>query len=60
MWINEVSVAPSHQGQGVGKAMVQELLQHARRLGCIEAWVLTDRTAVCAIMSPRHAAHLAR
>ncbi len=23
MWINEVGVAPSHQGQGVGKAMVQ-------------------------------------
>jgi aminoglycoside 6'-N-acetyltransferase I len=43
MWINEVGVAPSHQGQGVGKAMIQELLQHARRLGCREAWVLTDR-----------------
>ncbi len=44
MWINEVGVAPSHQGQGVGKAMIQELLQHAKRLGCREAWVLTDRT----------------
>ena len=44
MWINEVGVTASHQGQGVGKAMIQELLQHARRLGCREAWVLTDRT----------------
>ena len=44
MWINEVGVAPGHQGQGVGKAMIQELLQHARTLGCREAWVLTDRS----------------
>ena len=43
MWINEVGVAPSHQGQGVGKAMMQEFLQQARRVGCREAWVLTDR-----------------
>jgi ribosomal protein S18 acetylase RimI-like enzyme len=44
MWINEVGVAPSHQGRGLGKAMVQTLLQHAIRLGCREAWVLTDRS----------------
>ena len=44
MWINEVGVAPSHQGQGVGKAMMQALLRHAERLGCREAWVLTDRS----------------
>ena len=44
MWINEVGVAPSHQGRGLGKAIVQTLLQHARRLGCREAWVLTDRS----------------
>lgn len=43
MWINEVGVAPSHQGHGVGKAMIQALLQQAERLGCREAWVLTDR-----------------
>jgi GNAT superfamily N-acetyltransferase len=43
MWINEVGVAPSHQGRGLGKAIMQTLLQHAQRLGCREAWVLTDR-----------------
>ena len=44
LWINEVGVAPSHQGKGIGKAVVQTLLQHGRSLGCREAWVLTDRS----------------
>jgi GNAT superfamily N-acetyltransferase len=43
LWINEVGVAASHQGRGLGRAVVRALLQHARRLGCREAWVLTDR-----------------
>jgi aminoglycoside 6'-N-acetyltransferase I len=44
MWINEVGVAPRHQGRGLGKAVVRALLEHAKRLGCREAWVLTDRS----------------
>ena len=44
LWINEVGVAPEHQGRGVGKALTRTLLQHAERLGCREAWVLTDRS----------------
>ena len=44
LWINEVGVAPEHQGRGVGKAVVRTLLHHAKRLGCREAWVLTDRS----------------
>ena len=44
LWINEVGVAPSHQGRGIGKAVIQTLLQHGKRLGCGEAWVLTDRS----------------
>ncbi len=43
LWINEVGVAPSHQGRGIGKAIIEALLEHAKRLGCREAWVLTDR-----------------
>jgi ribosomal protein S18 acetylase RimI-like enzyme len=42
LWINEVGVAPSHQGHGVGKAVIRALLQHGERLGCGQAWVLTD------------------
>jgi aminoglycoside 6'-N-acetyltransferase I len=44
LWINEVGVAPSHHRRGIGKAIIEALLQHAKRLGCREAWVLTDRT----------------
>ena len=44
LWINEVGVAPSHQGRGIGKAVIAALLDHAERLGCGEAWVLTERS----------------
>ncbi len=42
LWINEVGVAFNHQGKGIGKKLMQALLEHAQKLGCIEAWVLTD------------------
>jgi GNAT superfamily N-acetyltransferase len=42
LWINEVGVAPTHQGQGVGRRLMEALLAHGRALGCTEAWVLTD------------------
>ncbi|MBI4750579.1 MAG: GNAT family N-acetyltransferase [Acidobacteria bacterium] len=44
LWINEVGVAPTHHGQGIGKAMMKSLLNLARELNCSEAWVLTERT----------------
>jgi ribosomal protein S18 acetylase RimI-like enzyme len=44
LWINEVGVADAHQGKGVGKAIMHELLQLGRQLGCVNAWVLTDRS----------------
>jgi len=44
LWINEIGVAPSHQRQGIGKALMQAILEEAKRSGCSEAWVLTDRT----------------
>lgn len=43
LWINEVAVARSHQRQGVGRSLMAELLAHGRALGCVNAWVLTDR-----------------
>jgi aminoglycoside 6'-N-acetyltransferase I len=49
MWINEVGVAESRRGCGLGKAVVQALLEEARRLGCAEAWVLTDRANAAAM-----------
>jgi aminoglycoside 6'-N-acetyltransferase I len=43
LWINEIGVASSHQRQGIGKALMQAILEEAKRSGCTEAWVLTDR-----------------
>ncbi|MEM7024616.1 MAG: GNAT family N-acetyltransferase [Pseudomonadota bacterium] len=43
LWINEVGVATTHQGQGVGKKLIGSMLEEGRRAGCSEAWVLTDR-----------------
>ena len=43
LWINEVGVTPEHHRRGVGKAIIAALLEHGRRLGCGEAWVLTER-----------------
>lgn len=48
LWINEVGVAPAHQGQGVGKALLKVLLAHGRSLGCREGWVLTEADNVVA------------
>ena len=42
LWVNEVGVAPTHQGRGIGRRMLAALLAHARALGCREAWVLTS------------------
>lgn len=44
LWINEVGVAPSHHGRGLGRGVVKALLEEGRRLGCRQAWVLTDRS----------------
>jgi aminoglycoside 6'-N-acetyltransferase I len=49
LWINEVGVAATHRKQGVGQQLVTTLLNHARTLGCVEAWVLTDRSNAAAM-----------
>lgn len=48
LWINEVAVAPPHRGAGVGRRLLHALLEHGRALGCVEAWVLTDRSNAAA------------
>jgi aminoglycoside 6'-N-acetyltransferase I len=49
MWINEVGVATNHRGRGVAGAILQRLFEVARVIGCVEAWVLTDRTNEAAL-----------
>lgn len=49
LWINEVSVAASHRRQRLATKLLRVLFDLARRLGCAEAWVLTDRENTAAI-----------
>jgi GNAT superfamily N-acetyltransferase len=41
-WINEIGVAPAYRNKGIGKGILTAMLAHARKIGCSEAWVLTD------------------
>lgn len=43
LWINEIGVAPAFQRQGIGRALMQAILEEGRKSGCTEAWVLTER-----------------
>ncbi|MBL8171991.1 MAG: GNAT family N-acetyltransferase [Acidobacteria bacterium] len=49
LWINEVGVAPSHQGQGLARKLMDAILAEGRRLGCSVAWVLTHRSNTAAM-----------
>jgi len=42
LFINEVGVAPTHQGLGIGRRLMSELLALGRSLDCTEAWVATE------------------
>jgi ribosomal protein S18 acetylase RimI-like enzyme len=48
LFINEVGVSGRYQGQGVGKRLMQELLEYGGNLGCTEAWVATEEDNVAA------------
>jgi aminoglycoside 6'-N-acetyltransferase I len=55
LWINEVGVAPTHQRRGLARALLDSLLGVGRRLGCSEAWVLTDEENAAARAAYRSA-----
>lgn len=48
LWINEVGVASTHRGRGIGRRLLEALLEHARHLGCREAWLGTEPENVAA------------
>jgi ribosomal protein S18 acetylase RimI-like enzyme len=48
LWINEVSVAETHRQRGLGKRLLECLIDLADELSCTEAWVLTDKENLAA------------
>jgi ribosomal protein S18 acetylase RimI-like enzyme len=42
LWIDEVGVAPSHYQRGIGRRLLDRMLEHGADLGCVQAWVLTS------------------
>jgi ribosomal protein S18 acetylase RimI-like enzyme len=44
-----VSVAETHQQRGIGKMMMQAAFEVGHKLGCKEAWVLTERSNTAAM-----------
>jgi ribosomal protein S18 acetylase RimI-like enzyme len=49
LWVNEVGVAPTHQGKGLARRLMQALFEAGRAAGCQQAWVLTERSNTAAI-----------
>jgi ribosomal protein S18 acetylase RimI-like enzyme len=43
LFVNEVGVASTHHRRGLASAVLGALFEAARELGCVEAWVLTER-----------------
>jgi ribosomal protein S18 acetylase RimI-like enzyme len=48
MWINEVSVALTYRGQGIGRRLLEALFERGRSLGCRQAWVGTEPSKTAA------------
>jgi aminoglycoside 6'-N-acetyltransferase I len=46
LFINEVAVAQTHQGQRIGRRLLDVLMELAADLECTEAWVLTNEENV--------------
>lgn len=44
LFMNEVGVIEAFQNQGIGRALVKSLLAHAKKLGCREAWIGTEKS----------------
>ncbi len=42
LFINEVGVSPAHQRKGIGKQLVQALIDEAKQRGCNCAWLGTE------------------
>lgn len=41
LWINEIGVSPAFQRRGIGRAIVDALVNEAKARGCVFAWLGT-------------------
>ncbi len=48
LFMNEVGVIEAFQNQGIGRALVKFLLAYAKKLGCKEAWIGTEKSNTAA------------
>lgn len=46
LFINEVSVIEPFQNKGIGRQLVKYLCDYGKKLGCIEAWVATEKSNI--------------
>lgn len=42
LFVNELGVTSSHRRRGIGRRLIEALLERGRELGCTEAWVGTE------------------
>lgn len=49
LYVDEVDVVPRYRRQGVGKAMMQELLRIAEANDCVEMWLGTEQDNASAL-----------
>ena len=42
LWVNEIGVTPAYRRQGIGRQLLESLLQIATRRGCVFAWLGTE------------------
>lgn len=42
LYVDEVGVSPGWQNRGIGRAMMERMLDEGRARGCAEAWVGTE------------------
>lgn len=42
LWVNEIGVAPTHRRKGIGRLVLEALLERGHSLGCQSAWVLSE------------------
>lgn len=48
LFMNEVGVIEAFQNQEIGRSLIKCLWEHAKKLGCKEAWIGTEKSNIAA------------